>query len=82
MAAKYLVKSSTCLGTYSNPYKKGGRAMAWGKWKTISKHDSLEEALAAAVVRVGLARRAVFYKGVKLSEEDRLLKKEGGDDPV
>ncbi len=56
--------------------------MAWGKWKTISKHDSLEEALAAAVVRVGLARRAVFYKGVKLSEEDRLLKKEGGDDPV
>lgn len=51
--------------------------MAWGKWKTISKHDSLGEALAAAVVRVGLARRAVFYKGTKLSEEDRLLKKEG-----
>lgn len=78
--AKYIVKASTCLGSYSNPYKKGGRALSWGKWKTISTHDTLEAALEAAVARVGLARRAVFYKGKQISSEDKLLTKEVADE--
>jgi hypothetical protein len=72
-AVKYIVKQSSFDGIYHNPYLKGGRGMRWKSWKTVSKHDTVTEALAAAVVRVGLARRAVFYRGVRISDGDRLL---------
>jgi hypothetical protein len=69
----FIVKEATFAGTYANPYKRGGRGMKWNKWKTVSKHQSLAEALAHAVVIVGLSKRAVFYKGEKLSDGQQIL---------
>ena len=73
MNATFIVKEAQYAGTYSNPYRRGGRGMKWGKWTTISKHTSLAEALDAAVVLVGLSKRAVFHKGEKLSDGQMLL---------
>jgi hypothetical protein len=70
--SKYLVKERHPDGFYRNPYKKGGRAMRWTKWKTVSSHEILEEATKAAIVTVGLACRAVFYKGERISSGPRL----------
>ncbi len=69
----FIVKEATFGGTYANPYKRGGRGMKWNKWQTVSKHATLAEALANAVVTVGLSKRAVFHKGEKLSDEQRIL---------
>ena len=71
--AQFIVKEAAYEGTYRNPYKRGGRAMKWGPWKKRSSHDTLAEALAAAVVTVGLSRRSVFYRGERLSEEAKIL---------
>ncbi len=71
--AQFIVKEAAYEGTYRNPYKRGGRAMKWGPWKKRSSHDTLAEALAAAVVTVGLSRRSVFYRGERLSEGNRTL---------
>lgn len=70
--AKFIVKERQYAGTYRNPYLRGGRGMKWGPWKTRSSHDTLREALAAAVVTVGLAKRAVFYKGSQVSDNGKL----------
>jgi len=69
----FIVKEATFGGTYANPYKRGGRGMKWNKWKTVSKHQTLAEALAHAVVTVGLSKRAVFYRGEKLSDGQQIL---------
>ena len=34
---KYLVKERRPDGFYRNPYKKGGKATRWTKWKTIKR---------------------------------------------
>jgi hypothetical protein len=52
--AQFIVKEAAYEGTYRNPYKRGGRAMKWGPWKKRSSHDTLAEALAAAVEAVRL----------------------------
>lgn len=70
---KFIVKESQFGGTYANPYRKGGRGLKWLPWKTKSQHDTLREAIDAAVVRVGLARRAVFYRGERLTDGQQLL---------
>ena len=69
----YIVKEAQYEGTYRNPYRRGGRGMKWGPWKTRSKHNNLREALVAAMVPVGLAKRAVFHKGQRLSDGPRLI---------
>lgn len=71
--SQFIVKERQYDGTYRNPYLRGGRGMKWGPWKTKSKHDTLPEALAAACVTVGLAKRSVFYRGERLSDGNRLL---------
>ena len=73
MTKKYLVKKAEYAGTYRNPYRRGGGGMKWGPWKTISKHDSLEEAIAASVVTVGLSKRAVFYGRERITDGQRIL---------
>ena len=72
MAAKFIVKEKQFQGTYRNPFCKGGGGMKWGKWKTKSSHATLREALDAAVVRVGLAKRSVFYRGQQVSDGYKL----------
>lgn len=69
----FIVKERQYAGTYRNPYRRGGSGMKWGPWKTKSAHDNLPDALAAACVDRGLARRSVFYRGERLSEGNRLL---------
>jgi hypothetical protein len=69
---KYIVKERRPDGFYRNPYKKGGRALRWTKWRTVSSHESLDEATKAAIVTVGLACRAVFYRGEQISDGPRL----------
>ena len=71
--AQFIVKEKSYEGLYRNPYKRGGRAMKWGPWKTRSTHDTLAEALAAAVVRVGLSKRSVFHRGERLSDGPEIL---------
>jgi hypothetical protein len=42
--AKFLLQTSHCEGTYNNRYKRGGQGLRYSKWKTVSKHATLEEA--------------------------------------
>lgn len=70
--SKFIVKEKQFQGTYRNPYCRGGGGMKWGPWKTKSSHETLRDALAAAEVRVGLAKRAVFYRGWKVSDGTKL----------
>jgi hypothetical protein len=69
---KFIVKEKKYDGMYYNPYKKGGRAVRFTPWKTLSKHDTLEEAQKAATVIVGLSKRAIFYKGSRISNGPRI----------
>jgi hypothetical protein len=70
---KYIVKQKDYAGVYRNPYIKGGAAMKWGKWRTLSTHDTLADALAAATVTAGLSKRSVFFRGKKISNGENLL---------
>jgi hypothetical protein len=65
---RYIVKERLSDGFYHKPWKRNGGALRWTKWKTISSHDALDEALNAATVTVGLACRAVFYRGKQISD--------------
>jgi hypothetical protein len=69
---KYIVKERRSDGFYRKPWKKGGGALRWTKWQTVSSHGALEEALDAAIVTAGLACRAVFCRGKQISDGPQL----------
>jgi hypothetical protein len=70
---QFIVKEKAYAGTYRNPYRRGGGGMKWGPWRTISKHATLEEAIAKSVVIVGLAKRSVFYGGERITDGNKIL---------
>lgn len=69
---KFIVKERRPDGFYRNPYRKGGKGLRWTQWKTVASFDTVEEATKAAIVHVGLAVRAVFYKGSKISDGPKI----------
>ena len=66
--SKFIVKERRPDGVYRNPYRKGGLGRRWTAWKTVASFDTVEEATKAADIRVGVAIRAVFYKGNQISD--------------
>lgn len=68
MAAKFIVKTSEHAGIWSNPF---GRGNKWAPWKTVSKHDTIEEAQRALLdITAGLIRKSVWYRGTKVVSSD------------
>ena len=70
---KFIVKERRSVGTYRNPYRKGGRATRFTDWQTVSTHDSIQEAVSkiCAVVS-GASRWAIFHKGKQISDGPKL----------
>ena len=74
--AKFLLQSSACAGTYRNPFKEGGTGLRFTPWRTVGKHNTLEEAKQAWLTfnaSVGMRRRRIVHKSkVLVNDEGRM----------
>ena len=64
-AAKFLLKRRT-IGTYSNPFKRGGIGKQYGKWVTTASYETMSEAMNAPKSD-GLYDWGIFHRGKRVT---------------
>jgi len=73
---KFIYKKRSVEAAAYNPFRPRGQ-VCYGRWQTISKHDTFDEAVDAMQLQTaGLYDRGVFYRGERITDHQGVSREE------